>query len=318
MNPLPIKMLRAFAGAAVLMAAAGAARADAFAQAILVIDNFRLQHANGTPYTASDFSLLAGTVDARATGQLNGVFAVDAQSASFGSGISLDIAHQNVGAGLQARPENNFAPYPGLPGAAGSYGYADQRMTGNMITTTMGAAGALFQTRADASLAANGMASGNSGIGSSTSFSFSLGVGEYMTIAFDALAFTQAYANGGAAGPTSANARLAWSISVIDLSTGATVFAFEPAQLNGLSNVSRTGAADGASTYEPGWMSFGAATDMLVPGDIYQFTIAQSSLSEALQSHNIPEPGTLAIFGAALLAMGVLDRRRRARGAGRA
>lgn len=311
MNPLQTRMLRMLAAGAVVIAATGApgaARADAFAQAILTIDNFRLLHSNGTPYTASDFALLDGTIDARATGQLNGVFASDAQSTAFGSGVSLDLAHQHAGNGLPARPENNFNPFPGAPG---SFGYADQRMAGSMITTSMGAAGALVQTRADASLAANGSASGGSDVGTATTFSFSLGVGEYMTIAFDALPFTQAFVNQGALASTSASARLSWSITLLDLTTGATVFSFRPDQLNSLADVSRTDGADGESTYAPGWLSFAATTDMLVAGDTYQVTISQSTLASALQSQKVPEPGTLAAFGAGLLAMAALTRRRR-------
>jgi hypothetical protein len=314
MYPLQTRMLRMLVAGAVATAAAGApgaARADAYAQSILVIDNFRLLHANGTPYTASDFALLDGTIDARATGQLNGVFASDAQSTAFTSSVSQDIAHQYAGNGLPARPENNFNPFPGAPVAPGSFGYADQRMAGSMITTSMGAAGALVQTRADASLAANGSASGGSDVGTSATFSFSLGVGEYMTIAFDALPHTQAFVNQGAGASTSASARLSWSITLLDLTTGATVFAFRPDQLNSLADASRTDGADGDSTYAPGWLSFAATTDMLNLGDIYQVTISQSTLASALQSQKVAEPGTLAAFGAGLLAMAALRRRRR-------
>jgi hypothetical protein len=50
MNPLQKTMLSSAVLAAVTVGAPGAARADAFAQSILVIDNFRLLHANGTTY----------------------------------------------------------------------------------------------------------------------------------------------------------------------------------------------------------------------------------------------------------------------------
>lgn len=139
-----------------------------------------------------------------------------------------------------------------------------------------------------------------------TSFSFALGVGEYMTIAFDALPFTQAFAGNGDGGYASAN--LLWSIN---LTTGARVFAFQPAQLNALSIVSRTGALGGASTYAPGWLSFRATTTTLNAGDVYQVSMAQSSLASALQNQPVAEPATLAAFGAGLLAMASLGRRRR-------
>jgi hypothetical protein len=144
MNQLPTRALRTLT-AAVLLAAAGAARADAFAQSILVIDNFRLLHSNGAPFTASDFSLLSGTSNASAGTQFNSVFASSAQTASLFSGI--DLAQLQVGASLPARPENNFTPYAFMPA---SFGYADQRMAGSMITTDLGAARARIQTRVSA------------------------------------------------------------------------------------------------------------------------------------------------------------------------
>lgn len=306
MNPLKHTMLRIVFGAAIVIGASGSARADAFAQSILVIDNFRLLHANGTPFTASDFALLAGATDAHVTAQLNGRSSSDAQSVDFTSGLGLDVGRQSLGDGALARLENNFDPYRGAPASSG---HADQRMIGSMITTGCTAAGALIQSRADASLDVPGSASGNSDTGTATTFSFALGVGEHMTIAFDALPFTQAYVS--EASGASANARLSWSISLRDLSTGATAFWLQPAQLNSLSNVSRTNGMDGDTTYAPGWLSFWAATDMLNAGDTYQITISQSTLGSALQSQAMPEPGSLAVFGAGLLALAAWGRRRR-------
>lgn len=271
MNLMKTMLMRAAIGALCTLGAAGVARADAFAQSILVIDNFRLLHANGTAYTASDFSLLGGAVDGHATRQLEA------------------------------------DPFPALAAPA-NFGAADQFSAGGMITSLAGAAGATFLTRAGASLNRDGAAFGSAGINAATTFSFSLGVGEYMTIAFDALPFAHAYASDGAAGASSARASMAWSISVLDLSTGASVFSFQPEQLNGLGNVSRSGAVGGASVYAPGWLAFSATTDLLLPGATYQLTIAQSTFGGALQAQQMPEPGTLAIFGAGLLALAALTR----------
>jgi hypothetical protein len=76
MNPLQTNMLNALVGAAIALTAVATAvpaRADAFAQSILVIDNLRLRHADGTPYTASDFAMLSGGRVGYAGGELNGV-----------------------------------------------------------------------------------------------------------------------------------------------------------------------------------------------------------------------------------------------------
>lgn len=306
MNLFHKTMLSSAVLAAVACGAAGAARADTFAQSILAIDNFRLLHANGTPYAAGDFSMLAGGNAAYAGAYLDN-FADSAMQHGPGN---LDIAQRGVGAGLPAPAENLFTP---LAGASGNFGRADQYMGGGMITTNNGAAGALLQTRADASLTDPGAVTSFAGLAGATSFSFSLGVGEYMTIAFDALPFTQALASGGASGGY-ASANLMWALNLTDLTTGESVLAFQPAQLNALSIVSRTGALGGASTYQPGWLSFGASTAMLSAGDIYQVSIAQASFASALQNQQVAEPATLAALGAGLLAMAMLARRRRRRG----
>jgi hypothetical protein len=279
--------------------ASGAARADAFAQSILVVDNFRLLHANGTPYTASDFALVAGGNAAYAGTYLNNL---SDSAMQYGAG-NLDIAQRGAGADLPAHIENLFAP---LAGAAGNFGHADQYMAGSVMTTNSGAAGALLQTAADASLANAGAATSFAGLAGAMSFSFALGVDEYMTIGFDALPFTQAAAGGAGF----ATAHLVWSITLTDLSTGASVLAFQPAELNALSIVGRNGAFGGAATYAPGWLSFGATTSMLGAGDIYQVSIAQSSFASALQARQVAEPASLAAFGAGLLAMAALGRRR--------
>ncbi|HEU4372880.1 MAG TPA: EDSAP-1 family PEP-CTERM protein [Telluria sp.] len=306
MNLFQKTMLSSAVLAAVALGTPGAVRADTFAQSILVIDNFRLLHANGTSYTAGDFSVFAGGNGAYAGAYLNNV----GDSAWQAGAGNLDIAQRGVGAKLPVLAENVFTP---LAGAAGNFAHADQYMAGSMVTTNNGAAGALLQTGAGASLSNAGAVTSFAGLASATTFSFSLGADDTMTIAFDALPFSQAFASAGAAGGYG-NANLMWSLKLNDLTSGASVFAFQPAQLNALSNVSRNGAFGGATTYQPGWLSFGASTALLNAGDVYQVSIAQASFASALQNQQVAEPATLAAFGAGLLAMAMLGRRRRHRG----
>lgn len=305
-------MLLTAMAASIAIGGMGSARADAFAQSILVIDNFRLLHSSGTPYSVTDFGMLTGTNDAHATASLNGVFSNGAQSFGILSGVNPDVAHQTVGAPNPALPENNFAPFGSAPPVPGTFGYADQNLTGSSITVGATPAGATAATRADASLAVNGVAAGNSDVGTSTTFSFTLGAADSMTIAFDATPYTQAYVSADGAPTTNANARLSWSINIVDMTTGMTVFSYAPNELNAFSNVSRTDGFPGTTTYNPGTGAFSATTGMLSIASVYQITIQHNTLANALQdTQAVPEPATLAIFGLGLLGMTAFGRRRK-------
>ena len=313
MNTIQRRVLTAVAAAGLGLTAMGSAHASAFASAILDINNFQLLHSNGTAFSSSDFSVLTGTNDAHATAALNGVFANGAQSLGILSGSNPDVAHQCVGAPCPALAENNFTPFPSPPPVPGTFGYADQNLTGSSISIGGAPAGAHAQTRADASLATNGVASGNSDVGTSTTFDFTLGAADTMTISFNATPYSQAYVSAGSTPTANANARISWSINITDLTTGGTsVFDFTPAVLNGLSAVSRTDGLPGTTTYNAALTTFAlsATTPMLSSTDTYQITIQHNTLANALQAE-VPEPATLAVFAVGLLGMSLLSRRRK-------
>jgi hypothetical protein len=308
MSILSKRLLAAATAAAFSLGTSATVQAATFASAILDINNFQFLHSNGIAYSATDFAALTGTNDAHATASLNGVFANGAQSFPILSGSNPNVAHQCVGAPCPARPEDNFVPFGGPPGA--TFGYADQALAGSSISVGGAAAGAHAQTRADAATAANAISSGNSDVGTSTTFQFVLGLADTITVSFDGTPYTQAFVSGGA-GPTSnANARLSWSINIIDLSTNTSVFDFAPAALNGLSAVSRTDGLSGTTTYAPGTAAYSSITPLLVAGTSYQITIQHNTLANALQEE-VPEPDTLAVMAAGLLGMTWLSRRRK-------
>jgi hypothetical protein len=296
-------------GASLAFGLMGNAHADAFAQSILTINNFRLLHADGSAYTPADFDLLDGVNSAHARASLNGVTSVAAPQ-DFGilSGLNPDVAHQFVGLPNPPRPENNFTPFPAPPAVPGTFGYADQFLTGSAISVGGAPAGAQAQTRADASLQTPGSASGDSDVGTSTTFSFTMGVADTMTFAFDATPFTQAYTTTGPA--TNAIARLSWSLNIVNLTTGALVLSYQPSELNGDANVSRTGAFAGLLTYNPGTAFYSTTTGLLNATDVYQLTVQHNTLANALQEAAVPEPATLAIFGLGLLGISAFGRRR--------
>ena len=302
-------LLVSAAAAALSVGVSGNAQADAFAQSILTINNFRLLHADGSAYTPADFDLLDGVNSAHARASLNGVTSVaPPQDFSILSGLNPDVAHQFVGLPNPPRAENDYSPFPNPPAVPGTFGYADQFLTGSAISVGGAPAGATAQTRADASLQAPGSASGDSDVGTSTTFSFSMGDADTMTFAFDATPFTQAYTTTGPA--TNAIARLSWSLNIVNLTTGALVLSYQPGALNGDANVSRTGTFAGLSTYNPGTGFFTTTTPILNGEDVYQLTVQHNTLANALQQAAVPEPGTLAIFGLGLLGMTAFKRRR--------
>ena len=302
-------LIMSAAVASLCFGAVGTARADAFAQSILTINNFRLLHSDGTAFTPTDFDVIDGVNSAHARASLNGVSSVaPPQDISILSGLNPDVAHQFVGLPNPPRAENDFTPFPNPPAVPGTFGYADQNLTGSALAINGAPAGANAQTRADASLQGPGSASGDSDVGTSTTFSFTLGDDDSMTFAFDAAAFTQAYTTAGPA--TNAIARLSWSLNIVNTTTGAVVFTYQPGELNGAANASRTGSNPGLYTYNTGLLAFSATSPLLNNFDTYQLTIQHNTLANALESAAVPEPATLAIFGLGLLGMTAFGRRR--------
>lgn len=314
MNIVKKSFFIAATAASLGMAGMMTANAASFAESILEISGFKLLKSTGVAFSTTDFGTLTGTNDAHATASLNNVFANGLLSVPINAG-PVNVPAQCVGVCPGAL--TGFLPYAPAPlpagPAPGTFGYADENLSGSSITVGATPAGALAQTRADASLNSNGVASGNSDVGTSTTFKFTLapGAAGTMTVAFDARAFTSAYVSSGSAPFTNANARLSWSINIVDLTAGGTVLAYAPIEINALSNVSRTEGLSGTTTYAftslPGTLT--ATTGVALNStDIYQLTIQHNTLANALVQ--VPEPATLAIFGIGLLGMSLVSRRK--------
>ena len=304
------KSLLASAAVLAIGIAGAPAQASTFASAILDINNFRLLHSGGAAYSTADFTILQGTNDAHATASLNNLFANGASSLGILSGATPNVLHQCVGAPCPALANNNFTPFASPPPVPGTFGYADQDLTGASITINGNPAGAHARTRADASTAMNAIASGNSDVGTSTTFSFTLGAADTMTVSFDATPYTQAFVSAGSTPNANANARLSWSINIIDLGTGTSVFSYAPNELNALSALSRTDGTPGLLTYAPATAPFSAITPLLAAGTSYQITIQHNTLANALQQE-LPEPDSIAVLAAGMLAMSMALRRRK-------
>lgn len=289
------------------MSLLGTAQASTFAQSILQINNFRLLHTpGGTAFSRADFSALTGTNDAHATAERNGVFQTASSSVPI-TGAPPDLPQRCVGAPCPPIGENVFTPFP-MP-VGGNFGYADQQLTGASIILNGNPAGANAHTRADAATSNSPtQSSGNSDVGTSTTFAFSVAVPGSMTVDFDAIANLLASVSVGSAPNANANARLSWHINIIDLSNGDAMLDQTPSQLNQARSL--TDGAPGSLPYNLALTHFTFTSAPLLTGRNYQLTIEHNTLANALQEE-IPEPGTLAALAAGLLSMSLISRRRK-------
>jgi hypothetical protein len=289
------------------MAAMGSAYANTSASSILLIENFRLLKANGSAFTAADFTNLSGTNDAHATALLNGV---GPAPASDSTPINLPPTSLPQRCAFACPVGDNVFTPPPAGGWVGTFGYADEQLTGSLL-----GAGANARTRADAATNANfNIASGNSDVGTSTTFRFSVNANQTVTLDFLASAFTDAVVT-GASGPTSnANARLSWSVNIVDLSNNSVAYAFAPTELNGDSLRSATDTNPGSGPYSfihAYGVGDAGTTASLLGNRLYQFTLQHNTLANVLQQEEVPEPATLAIVAAGLLSMSLVSRRRK-------
>ncbi|GGY00492.1 PEP-CTERM sorting domain-containing protein [Massilia dura] len=275
------------------------AAASTFASAILDINNFKLTRSNGNVFKNTDFSKLIGMNDAHATASLNHQY-----KALSAIGTAPDVAHQCVGAPCPAFGENNFTAHNALLPMSGNFGYADQYFKGSAISMNGGAAGAHSQTRADVATSLNmQFANSNSSVGSSNTMMFRLGSSDTMTVSFDATPFAMAYSSPGGRPVTTANARISWSVNIIDILTGESMLAYAPNEINGMATVSRTHGYNGTSLYSPAkTFQLKETSAQLKANRDYQITVQQNTLVSALQQE-IPEPGSMAILGTGLFAM---------------
>ena len=324
-KPTKLKSLAAVAGACVALFAAAPANAYVYALSELRIQNFTLDIQPTAVTTVGSFSF-----DLTNTATLNGLTTAHSNSCggtpgagnhTCGLGPVLDATVANATGSTINRAENNFA-FLGADGV-NTYSNADSLIrSAELVTGTPTSTSQI----AESLLNINGRARANSEIQSNTSLtvSFSI-VGGPATLDLSFMADPDQRAQiFGAVGAYLAQSNMNASISLSNNTTGGSMNWTPRGTVNNDCSTSGTTAtctetADDVtlnrnistalnpstsdSSYEVAnfFQNFGIHIANLEAGD---YTIALNSLTSTSISRAVPEPGSLALIGLALLGLG--------------
>lgn len=329
-KPIKLKALAAVAGACIAMFGSAPASAYVYALSELKIQNFRLDIQPTAVTTVNSFSF-----DITNTASLNGLNSAPSSNSCSGTlainncGFApvLDTGVANAPGSTLLRAENNFA-FLGAD-AVNTYSNADSVITAAELVT--GTPTALKQV-AEALLNVNGRARANSEIQSNTGLTVSFSVvggPANLDLTFEADPDQRAQIS-GAVGTYLAQSNMNSSITLTNNTTGGVInwtprgSLFNDCSVTG-STSTCTETNDGAnlnrnvstgtnpSTFDNSYdvadifQNFGIRVANLEAGD---YTIALNSLTSVSINRTVPEPGSLALIGLALLGLGFSASRR--------
>ena len=314
------KFAAVLAGAA-LSLGAGQASADVYGLSSLAVDNLNIIF-NATGGAAGAFTF---TTDASAT--LNGAAGAGSGIATCGglfavfntcNGVAPRLISpvQNAPGGGVMRAQDDFTQF----GQVAEYSNAQASIISAFLlldpTTSTSAI-------AESNLQTGSIAGASTGVQSNTQLDleFSVAAGGSFSIAFDALLDVLTEVNGGDVGLAQANS----SLTVTLQKEGNTLVDWAPNGTNGVQacaagltctaaeaafdlNVSRS--SSGAPNAEEGSGSYSLDVTGLTGGN-YTLALASTQSTTVLRSPQIPVPGTLILFGTALL-LGARSLRRKA------
>jgi len=297
----------------VALAAASSAQADVMASAMVNMTNFTIQDAGGTVLDASDFSFLTFTSSAGYTADLDGFAPLTGSSVL----PSTDFPAVCVGGGCNPiLPNNTFPKLTAPPG--GNYAATDQLESGAPITGLGLAIPAVIANGAYVGLDSGTLASsGVSDNNLNSSFIFNLVQAGGIKFDFMADAYLQVAVTSDEIFPGFATASYQTEFSILNLSTGLTIFTYAPDLFGDLTKTLSLNAplpVDLEITRNTGGaVGFSSTTVGLNATDLYQLS-ARIQVNADARRVDIPEPLMLGLMGFGLLGFGAVRQRSRKQG----